>query len=134
MKNKITIFIVAFLCTAAVAYAVFSSLFPKAKPINAPTAEDTVSIALIRNDTTAHVEPAAFEDFLKIITNASATRIMSVNDYPTAKTYYIIEIHTTAHTYRYFTYEENFQVYIEIPYEGVYKSNRQLLDLISAYF
>ena len=77
---------------------------------------------------------ADFGEILKYITNAQPTRTMSVNDKPTAKAYYTIEVDTAARQYRYFLYAENSQVYIEIPYEGIYKTNQQVLDFVAEYF
>jgi hypothetical protein len=59
---------------------------------------------------------------------------MSVYDYPTAKTYYTIEVDMVARQYRYFLYAENSQVYVELPYEGIYKANQQFLDFVAEYF
>lgn len=137
MKKKLLIvMIVLLLCVTTVGgYTALNSIFPKAEPINTPSIEDIISVSLIRNDEiNATVKTEELEDLLKNIINAEPTRKMSVNDYPTAKTYYILELHTSARTHRYFIYEENSKVYIEIPYEGIYKADSPMLDLISAYF
>lgn len=137
MKKKLLIVIVVLLlCVTAVGgYTALNSISPKAKPVNIPSADTIISVSLSRNnDVTEPIEISELEDLLKNIAAAKPTRKMSVTDYPTAKIYYILELHTTERFYRCFIYEENSQVYVEIPYAGIYKANFQILDLVSSYF
>ena len=136
MKKAWVIIIIALLGIAVIGgYAVLNSIFPKADPIKCPDTESVTTIILIQKEgSSVTVETADFGEILKNITNAQPTRTMSVNDYPTAKTYYTIEVDTAARQYRYFLYAENSQVYIEIPYEGIYKANQQFLDFVAEYF
>ena len=136
MKKAWVIIIIALLgITVIGGYAVLNSIFPKADPIKCPDTENVTAIILIQKEgSSVAVETADFGEILKNITNAQPTRTMSVNDYPTAKTYYTIEVDTAARQYRYFLYAENSQVYIEIPYEGIYKANQQFLDFVAEYF
>ncbi|MEE1257747.1 MAG: DUF5301 domain-containing protein [Lachnospiraceae bacterium] len=136
MKKTWVIIIIALLGVAVIGgYAILNNIFPKADPIKFPDTESITAITLIQKDgSSVAVETADFGEILKNITNAQPTRTMSVNDYPTAKTYYTIEVDTAARQYRYFLYAENSQVYIELPYEGIYKSNQQFLDFVAEYF
>ena len=136
MKKTWVIIIIAFLGIAVIGgYAILNNIFPKADPIKFPDTESITAITLIQKDgSSVAVETADFGEILKNITNAQPTRTMSVNDYPTAKTYYTIEVDTAARQYRYFLYAENSQVYIELPYEGIYKSNQQFLDFVAECF
>ena len=136
MKKTWVIIIIALLGIAVIGgYAILNNIFPKADPIKFPDTESITAITLIqKGGSSVAVETADFGEILKNITNAQPTRTMSVNDYPTAKTYYTIEVDTAARQYRYFLYAENSQVYIELPYEGIYKSNQQFLDFVAEYF
>ena len=136
MKKTWVIIIIALLGIAVIGgYAIFNNIFPKADPIKFPDTESITAITLIQKDgSSVAVATADFGEILKNITNAQPTRTMSVNDYPTAKTYYTIEVDTAARQYRYFLYAENSQVYVELPYEGIYKANQQFLDFIEEYF
>ena len=136
MKKTWVIIIIALLGIAVIGgYAILNNIFPKADPIKFPDTESITAITLIQKDgSSVAVETADFGEILKNITNAQPTRTMSVNDYPTAKTYYTIEVDTAARQYRYFLYAENSQVHIELPYEGIYKANQQFLDFIEEYF
>ena len=136
MKKTWVIIIIALLGVAVIGgYAILNNIFPKADPIKFPDTESITAITLIQKDgSSVAVETADFGEILKNITNAQPTRTMSVNDYPTAKTYYTIEVDTAARQYRYFLYAENSQVYIELPYEGIYKANQQFLDFVLEYF
>ena len=136
MRKTWIIVITVLLAVAIIGgYAILNNIFPKADPIKFPDTESITAITLIQKDgSSVAVETADFVEILKNITNAQPTRSMSVNDYPTAKTYYTIEVDTAARQYRYFLYAENSQVYVELPYEGIYKSNQQFLDSIEEYF
>ena len=136
MKKTWVIIIIALLGIAVIGgYAILNNIFPKADPIKFPDTESITAITLIQKDGgSVAVETADFGEILKNITNAQPTRTMSVNDYPTAKTYYTIEVDTAARQYRYFLYAENSQVHIELPYEGIYKANQQFLDFVLEYF
>lgn len=136
MKKTWVIIIIALLGVAVIGgYAILNNIFPKADPIKFPDTESITAITLIQKDgSSVAVKTADFGEILKNITNAQPTRTMSVNDYPTAKTYYTIEVDTAARQYRYFLYAENSQVYIELPYEGIYKANQQFLDFVLEYF
>jgi hypothetical protein len=116
-------------------YLVLDTIFPKANPISCPTEESVTAITLVQNhNRSLAVETTDIRKILKNITDAVPTREPSVNDYPAAKTYYVIEVDTAARQYRYFLYIQNSQVYMELPYEGVYKSSQQFFDSISEYF
>lgn len=116
-------------------YVVLNNIFPKAPPINYPSAEEITTIQLIQNnDVSVMVESENIEELLQNISNAQPTRKMSVNDYPAAKNCYAIEIDTHEKEYRYFIYQEDSQVYIEIPYQGVYQASIQSLDFVREYF
>ena len=136
MKKTWVIIIIALLGIAVIGgYAILNNIFPKADPIKFPDTESITAITLIQKDgSSVAVETADFGEILKNITNAQPTRTMSVNDYPTAKTYYTVEVDTAARQYRYFLYAENSQVYVELPYEGIYKANQQFLDFVLEYF
>ena len=136
MKKTWVIIIIALLGIAVIGgYAILNNIFPKADPIKFPDTESITAITLIqKGGSSVAVETADFGEILKNVTNAQPTRTMSVNDYPTAKTYYTIEVDTAARQYRYFLYAENSQVYVELPYEGIYKANQQFLDFVLEYF
>lgn len=136
MKKTWIVVIIALLGIAIIGgYAILDTLFPKADPITCPDAENVTAITLIQNaGSSAAVETEDFGEILKNITNAKPTRIMSVNDHPTAKTCYTIEVDTVAGQYRYFLYVEKSQAYIELPYEGIYKTNQQFLAFVAEYF
>lgn len=139
MKNKNTLIlvlvIVLVVALVVLACTVINSMFPKAAPISCPSADSITSFLLIQNDgSSTSVATDDFDEFLQNILNAQPTRIWSVQDYPSVQTYYTIEIGTSDRFYRYFIYTENSQVYIEHPYEGIYKTTQYFLDAITEYF
>ncbi len=136
MKKALIVVIIALLGICVIGgYAVLDNIFPIAAPINCPEAESITKISLTQNNgNSVTLETANYSELLKSINNAQPTRKMSVNDYPTVKTYYTVKITTPEREYRYFLYTENSQIYIEIPYEGVYKANQRILDLVEQGF
>lgn len=139
MKNKNTLIlvlvIVLVVALVILACAVINSMFPKAAPISCPSADSITSFLIIQNDgSSTSIDTAYFDEFLQNILNAQPTRIWSVQDYPSVQTYYTIEIGAPDRFYRYFIYTENSQVYIEHPYEGVYKTTQHFLDSVAEYF
>ncbi len=139
MKNKnsliLVLVIVLVVALVVLACAVINSIFPEAAPISYPDENSITSFLLIQNDgSSVRVDTADCDKFLQNIRNTQPTRIWSVQDYPSVQTYYTIEIGTPDRFYRYFIYTENSQVYIEHPYEGVYKTTQHFLDSVAEYF
>ncbi len=137
-KKNIILTVVVVVCVGLLAVAVylFNDIFPKAKPIRRPEIEDVVSVSLNCNtlDASIPLNELHIEDLLLYISEARPTRKQSLNDYPTSGAYYGVEIQTGDKEYRYYVYEEGEQVYIEMPYEGIYTSEIELLNLVLTYF
>ena len=108
---------------------------PKAKPLNFPTEESVTSITVSQIDEIpTRINETDFEELLQIICSAEPTRKPSVNDRPYAESYYILDVETSAMAYRYFIYTENSKIYLESPYQGIYRADQQLWNFITAYF
>lgn len=121
---------------AAGAIYLYNDIFPKAGPIRCPDIEQITSITLGCNTPDGSIPMAEqyYEDLLQQICSAEPTRKQAINDYPAGKIYYSVDVHADNGTYRYFVYEEGEQVFIEVPYEGIYASEMELLDLVLQYF
>ena len=135
--SRIAIIVTIALLTFAIwgGFAIYDYLFPMADMIVCPKEEDVTSISLTQNNgTNIAIEKHYLEDFLQYIRNAKPTRKWSVHDFPVVESYYIVELDTHEREYRYFVYVENSLVYIERPYDGVYRGNQQLLDFLDAFF
>lgn len=112
-------------------YIVFDNVFPKASPIKYPEIDNITSISIVEDDdVSTKIDQSDFEVILENIKVSRPTRKMSINDYPSVRPYYEVAIDTTEKEYRYFVYIEDGYVHIEIPYEGIYKSDQQFYDLI----
>lgn len=136
MKRSWMIAITVFLLIVVTGgYMVFDQTFPKADSIHCPDIESIEKITLVKNDgSSIKVENTDFGELLHHIRNAQPTRRMSVNDAPYTKVYYIIQIDTSDRQYRYYVYRESSQVYIEMPYTGIYKTSDQFLDVVAENF
>ncbi len=133
MKKKALIICIFFFLVIAVIVccAVFDVVFPKAQPISCPNADEIEAVLISRNNEDKLViGEEQIEELLQKISQAKPTRKMSVNDYPTAETYYKVDV-SASRMYCYFIYEENSQVYVELPYEGIYKSDYNMLSFFA---
>ena len=139
MKTKyIILTIVLIVCVGMLAGTVylFNDIFPKAEPIKHPETDEIVSVTLSCNtpDATIPMSKKYYEDLIRYISEAKPTRKQSLNDTPTSGAYYGVEIQTGEKQYRYFVYEEGEQVYIEMPYEGIYEAEDKLFNIVLKYF
>ena len=139
MKIKsIILTIVLIVCVGLLAGTVylFNDIFPKAEPIRHPEPDEIASVKLSCNtpDTTIPMSEQYYEDLIQYISEAKPTRKHSLNDTPTSGAYYGVEIQTDEKQYRYFIYEEGVQVYIEMPYEGIYEAEDKLFNIVLKYF
>ena len=116
-------------------YLVIDSLFPKADPINVPSASSVLSMTVIKNESRQNGEPRAIasadvDGILSLLSEAEPTRKMSVQDSPDAKTYYEIAVKTNERTHYFYVYFESGDCYVEIPYEGIYTVDKGLVNLL----
>ena len=134
MKKKILIAIVVLSVFVLGTALGLNSIFPYARPISVPPVERICAIHISSNEGgEAAVLHKDFEKIMSTICDARPTRTMSVNDYPTARPYYSIEVLSGKKTTRYFVYEEQGNVYLEIPYEGIYFTDEQMLEMVNAW-
>lgn len=112
-------------------YALFDNIFPKAEPINQLDISMLESVSLYDNEEKEIViSDTELQKLIECINGAVATRTISVNDYPDVRPYYVLEIKTAERVIRYMIYERNGIAYAEIPYEGVYKIDREAIDIV----
>ena len=116
-------------------YFVIDSLFPKADPINVPSASSVGSMAVKKNENRNNgdlreIEDTDVDSILSKLSEAEPTRKMSVQDSPDAKTYYEIAVKTNERTHYFYVYFENGDCYVEIPYEGIYTVDKGLCNLL----
>lgn len=137
MKRKVLGYVLLLLGMLLVilGYCLFNSIFPKAKPIRTPELNDirTVSVA-INTEESFLINDVNMETLLEEIIDTKPTRMQSLNDYPSCRPFYALVIKTEESTFRYFIYEEGEEIYIEVPYEGVYVADITLFNLVLKYF
>ena len=116
-------------------YITVNAFFPKANPIRYPEPEEIISAYTSVNtpDASIPLSEKEYGDLIELIRTAKPTRRQSLNDTPSAFGYYTIEITTAERDYRYFVYEKDADIYIEVPYEGIYSSDIQILNYILKY-
>lgn len=131
MNRKIIIVVMMVMVVLGLeAYTVYDDIFPKAEPIEQLEIGMLEPVKLYDNENIEIV--ISDEELQKLITfikGAVATRIMSVNDYPSVRPYYVVEIKKAERIFRYIIYEEKGTTYVELPYEGVYEIDREVLEI-----
>lgn len=138
MNKKIFVLLVALLVIVGLVisgYLAIDNLFPKADPINVPSAGSVASMTVTKNEMRKAGEPreiasADIDSILSQLSEAEPTRKMSVQDSPDAQTYYEIAVRTDERTHYFYVYFENGTCYVEIPYEGVYIIDNGLVNLL----
>ena len=136
--KKIVILVVALAIIAGLiigGYLMIDSLFPKADPINVPSASSVVSMTAKKNENRndgdlREIANADVDSILSKLSEAEPTRKMSVQDSPDAQTYYEIAVKTNERTHYFYIYFESGTCYVEIPYEGIYTVDNELVNLL----
>ena len=136
--KKIVILVVALAIIAGLiigGYLMIDSLFPKADPINAPSASSVVSMTVKKNENRndgdlREIANADVDSILSKLSEAEPTRKMSVQDSPDAQTYYEIAVKTNERTHYFYIYFESGTCYVEFPYEGIYTVDNGLVNLL----
>ena len=113
--KKIVILVVALAIIAGLiigGYLMIDSLFPKADPINVPSASSVVSMTVKKNEKRndgdlREIANADVDSILSKLSEAEPTRKMSVQDSPDAQTYYEIAVKTNERTHYFYIYFEN---------------------------
>lgn len=140
IKRKTTwlllIVLAVFICMVGGAVSLFHDMFPKAEPIELPEEEHVISVSLScsTSDLTAPMAEEDVETLFGYIGSAVPTRQQAMDDHPTERLYYGITVQTAERQYDYFIYEKEDRVYLEIPYEGIYEADSELLSLVLCYF
>ena len=112
-------------------YKAYDNIFPKARPIRQIKVSETNRIYIYDNsENEIGMVDSEIEEIITYINEAEPTRIMSVNDYPSVRPYYVVEIKSVDRYFRYMICEENGKVYVELPYEGVYVVDAKAIDIL----
>ncbi|MBR5316616.1 MAG: DUF5301 domain-containing protein, partial [Lachnospiraceae bacterium] len=109
----------------------YDSIFPKAGPIKQLKLSEIDTIYIYNNnEIEIEMSDVEIEELFTYINVAEPTRRMSVNDYPSVRPYYVIEIESFDRYFRYMIYEESGKVYVELPYEGIYVMDAKAIDVL----
>lgn len=111
-------------------------LLPVAKTIGIPQKDEIESIylGLSTHSMSIPLSEAQYDDLQSYLHQAEPTRIQALNDTPAIHPFYGISVKANLRSFIYYVYEDDGQVYIEMPYEGIYMANHALLTLVRQYF
>lgn len=110
-------------------------LFPKAKPIE--TGNFQAVTVSHNNEKQAFPLPEGFYTELKqYLSKAKPTREMSLDDNPSSGDWYRLEfLNESIIEYRtLYIYERNGTTYLEMPYDGIYISEKDFLEAIKGFY
>lgn len=132
---RILVVVVIFAGVIGGGYFAINSLFPKANPINVPSASSVVSMTVVKNEMRKdgelfNIARTDVDVVLAKLSEAVPTREMSVQDSPDAETYYEIAVDTSERTHYFYVYFENGTCYVEVLYEGIYTIDSGLVNLL----
>ena len=132
MKKKIIAIIgVVVVIMLLGAYWLFNDMFPKAEPIKQLEISMLESFNLHDNENKEIVlSEEELQQLINYINGAVPTRTMSINDYPSVRPYYVIELKTAERRFGYMIYEDNGTAYVELPYEGVYEIDQEVIEIL----
>ena len=128
----LTPFLLCFLLLILAGCILLHRLYPMAEPLELPAAQNVVSINISTDTAPAYLlSPDDHAALLDALSAIRPTRGMTLNDYPDVRPYHCIEINTSSGLYRLFLYEYAARTYVESPYEGIYRADDKLYELIS---
>lgn len=132
-KPLISILVIAVLLIGA--YLFYDHLFPYTRPIEEvldTTMIQSITISISENTNQQNtVQESNIVQFISLINAAKSTRKMTLNETPAVSSYYIMEIQSGNWTRTCYVYEEHGKTYLDFPYEGVYRVNKQIYDIMS---
>ena len=136
ISSKLLIIAVPVIAAIVLIAIIGNTLFPKARYIIIPFRSEITSVTISGGYGTpeTEAEEADVERICSFLSDAKPTRRKSYDDNPAVRSYYKIEVYTSSNSYRYFIYKEGTAVYIEIPYQGIYKSSDQAIDYIASIY
>ena len=135
---KICIIVIIILIIGGVilGYSMYNKMFPMAPDIVIPGDDEIFEIAISGSyGDKVFLDDKDEDKIISLMRSCQPTRKWTINDYPTAEYYYIVTVYTSedGDGYRYFVYEEDGRVYLELPYHGVYTVDKEILDFIKRY-
>ena len=130
MKKRFWIVLVVLVVLIAGLYKAYDNMFPMAEPIRQIKVSETNRIYIYDNsENEIGLLNSEIEEIITYINDAEPTRIMSLNDYPNVRPYYVVEIKPDDIYFRYMIYEDNGKTYVELPYEGVYVIDEKAIGI-----
>ena len=104
----------------------------KTNTITVPLPKDVISVTVNYGDGEYTCNEISWiQQLISIIEKSTSTNRPSVADYPMAENYITITIQQSKGASRLFVYQEDHIIYIEQPYQGIFKSEVELYELIT---
>lgn len=92
---------------------------------------EAVEITAMNGSTVAYTDKEWIEQFLSIFTQATATSMQSVQDFPNVDSYGKADISSNGGITTVFYYAKNGKYYIEQPYQGIYETDVDIDAFVS---
>ena len=101
----------------------------KSATITLPQASDITSVDIaVGENTVSRSDKNRISEIIACISGSEPTERESVQDVPGTENHIRIDFHVGTGTSTIFAYEDSGEYYIEQPYQGIYKINRQLYE------
>ena len=90
-----------------------------------------IKIETLDSTEVTYTDAEKIEYFISILSEATTTNKSSVQDFPMVDEYGTINILTDNHNLTIYYYEDNEKYYLEQPYQGIYKLETNINELIA---
>ena len=122
-------FLSLFLCLTCVLTLVACG--KKVVPITLPQTDEITSIDItFGENTVSHSDKTWISEIIADISSSEPTKKESVQDFPQVESYIKIDFQFETGTSTIFAYEDSGKYYIEQPYQGIYKIDSQLFEML----
>ena len=141
MKRRVWfLYAIPFILIIAMGVGAFwflEEVFPKAPEVEVPEQAEILSAtASSTTDLMGVTVDIPAEDWVEVLVllgNSAPTRRQALNDSPSVRPYYEFRLKTEERSYSYFVYLEDGQVWLEMPYTGIYRTQNDFLWFAQMY-
>lgn len=132
MNKRKILFIVSGLIVLSLLGVIWFLNNNKAQPLNLPSGEVVSSIEIAGGvQDIICTDKNTIVDFINVAHQAKPTNKKSLQDEPVVPTYVRVDLVYSGGMSSVFLYQENNKWYLEQPYQGIYQTDKQLLDIVT---
>ena len=110
---------------------IFVSCKKENNDIDLPEIDKILTINIFNDGSVnSYIDKEDIKNIVSIILDSNKTSKDSVNEIPNTESYIVLEMVTSDKTYTIYLYNKNEEIYLEIPYQGIYEVNEKLYEFL----